>query len=84
MPPPPLAAASPTPDDLPRAFHDALDAQRMRVADFTNPFRIACTAAWLALTFLDPAASRSPRKETASQRQAGPAMPTAYEAPVQK
>ena len=34
--------------------------------------------------FLDPAASRSATKDAASQQQAGPAVPTAYEVPVQK
>ena len=34
--------------------------------------------------FLDPAASHSPTKGDASRQQAGPAVPTAYEIPVQK
>ena len=36
--------------------------------------------------FLDPAASHSPSKQTkdASQPQAGPAVPTAYEIPLRK
>ena len=34
--------------------------------------------------FLDPAASHSPTQGRRSQPQAGPAVPTAYEAPVQK
>jgi len=34
--------------------------------------------------FLDPTASHSPSKGDASRQQAGPAVPTAYETPVQK
>ncbi len=34
--------------------------------------------------FLDPAASHSPTKGDAQRQQAGPAVPTAYETPVQK
>lgn len=43
--------------DLERAFREALDAQRMRVADWTNAYRVAGTAAWLALASFDGAAS---------------------------
>jgi adenylate cyclase len=50
--------------DLERAFREALDAQRMRVAGWNNTYRVVGTAAWLALAVFARGGGASGRAQT--------------------